>query len=131
MTSVDLHEALCPDNSSSSDMLALNVPSTVDGSAREFFVSFTDEVYRSISTSDRMADSACRRVRRDAVIEDVMVIMARDEAAALRNYLQVTQPMGHGTVRNWEAWRTFETTLSSKIFTSIPRSARSSSPNYR
>ncbi|KAH9954364.1 hypothetical protein BGW80DRAFT_1476665 [Lactifluus volemus] len=29
-------------------------------------------------------------------------IMAGDEAAALRNYLQVTQPMEHGLVRNWE-----------------------------
>ena len=28
--------------------------------------------------------------------------MVGDEAAALRNYLQVTQPMEHGIVRNWE-----------------------------
>ena len=28
--------------------------------------------------------------------------MVGDEAAALRNYLQVTQPMEHGVVRNWE-----------------------------
>jgi actin-related protein len=28
--------------------------------------------------------------------------MAGDEAAALRNYLQVTPPMEHGLVRNWE-----------------------------
>jgi actin-related protein 2 len=35
----------------------------------------------------------------DAIIKDIMV---GDEAAALRNYLQVTQPMEHGIVRNWE-----------------------------
>jgi actin-related protein len=34
----------------------------------------------------------------DAVIEDII----GDEAAALRNYLQVTPPMEHGIVRNWE-----------------------------
>ena len=28
--------------------------------------------------------------------------MVGDEAAELRNYLQVTQPMEHGIVRNWE-----------------------------
>jgi hypothetical protein len=35
----------------------------------------------------------------DAIIKDIMV---GDEAAALRNYLQITQPMEHGIVRNWE-----------------------------
>ncbi|KAH9952775.1 hypothetical protein BGW80DRAFT_1522358 [Lactifluus volemus] len=35
----------------------------------------------------------------DAVIKDIMV---GDEAAALRNYQQVTPPMEHGIVRNWE-----------------------------
>jgi actin-related protein 2 len=34
-----------------------------------------------------------------AVIKDIMI---GDEAAANRNYLQVTQPMEHGIVRNWE-----------------------------
>ena len=34
-----------------------------------------------------------------AVIKDIMI---GDEAAAQRNYLQVTQPMEHGIVRNWE-----------------------------
>ena len=34
-----------------------------------------------------------------AIIKDIMV---GDEAAAHRNYLQVTQPMEHGIVRNWE-----------------------------
>lgn len=34
-----------------------------------------------------------------AVIKDVMI---GDEAAENRNYLQVTQPMEHGIVRNWE-----------------------------
>jgi hypothetical protein len=34
-----------------------------------------------------------------AVIKDIMV---GDEAAESRNYLQVTQPMEHGIVRNWE-----------------------------
>jgi actin-related protein 2 len=34
-----------------------------------------------------------------AKIKDIMV---GDEAAANRNYLQVTQPMEHGIVRNWE-----------------------------
>ncbi|OJA15232.1 hypothetical protein AZE42_07982 [Rhizopogon vesiculosus] len=34
-----------------------------------------------------------------AVIKDIMV---GDEAAENRNYLQVTQPMEHGIVRNWE-----------------------------
>ena len=34
-----------------------------------------------------------------AVIKDIMI---GDEAAAHRNYLQVTQPMEHGIVRNWE-----------------------------
>ena len=34
-----------------------------------------------------------------AVIKDIMV---GDEAAEHRNYLQVTQPMEHGIVRNWE-----------------------------
>ena len=33
------------------------------------------------------------------VIKDIMV---GDEAAENRNYLQVTQPMEHGIVRNWE-----------------------------
>jgi actin-related protein 2 len=33
------------------------------------------------------------------VIKDIMV---GDEAAANRTYLQVTQPMEHGIVRNWE-----------------------------
>jgi actin-related protein 2 len=28
--------------------------------------------------------------------------MVGDEAAALRNYLQISQPMEHGVVRNWE-----------------------------
>lgn len=34
-----------------------------------------------------------------AVIKDIMV---GDEAAENRNYLQITQPMEHGIVRNWE-----------------------------
>ncbi|CAA7265160.1 unnamed protein product [Cyclocybe aegerita] len=34
-----------------------------------------------------------------AVIKDIMI---GDEAAANRNYLQVTQPMEHGIVKNWE-----------------------------
>ncbi|KAG1797400.1 uncharacterized protein HD556DRAFT_1233277, partial [Suillus plorans] len=34
-----------------------------------------------------------------AVIKDIMV---GDEAAENRNYLQVTQPMEHGIVHNWE-----------------------------
>jgi len=34
-----------------------------------------------------------------AAIKDIMV---GDEAAENRNYLQVTQPMEHGIVRNWE-----------------------------
>ena len=33
------------------------------------------------------------------IIKDIMV---DDEAAALRNYLQVTRPMEHGIVRKWE-----------------------------
>lgn len=33
------------------------------------------------------------------MIKDVMI---GDEAAENRNYLQVTQPMEHGIVRNWE-----------------------------
>ncbi|KAL0568645.1 Actin-related protein 2 [Marasmius crinis-equi] len=37
-----------------------------------------------------------------AQIKDLMV---GDEAAANRNYLQVTQPMEHGIVRNWEDMR--------------------------
>lgn len=39
------------------------------------------------------------RVAGSAVIKDVMI---GDEAAENRNYLQVTQPMEHGIVRNWE-----------------------------
>lgn len=34
-----------------------------------------------------------------AIIKDIMV---GDEAAQNRNYLQVTQPMEHGIVKNWE-----------------------------
>ncbi|KAF8196871.1 Actin/actin-like protein [Mycena galopus ATCC 62051] len=34
-----------------------------------------------------------------AIIKDIMV---GDEAAENRNYLQITQPMEHGIVRNWE-----------------------------
>jgi len=34
-----------------------------------------------------------------AVIKDIMI---GDEAAQNRNYLQVTQPMEHGIVKNWE-----------------------------
>lgn len=34
-----------------------------------------------------------------AVIKDIMI---GDEAAENRNYLQVTQPMEHGIVKNWE-----------------------------
>ena len=37
-----------------------------------------------------------------AVIKDIMV---GDEAAENRNYLQVSQPMEHGIVRNWEDMR--------------------------
>lgn len=33
------------------------------------------------------------------IIKDIMV---GDEAAEARNFLQVTQPMEHGIVRNWE-----------------------------
>ena len=39
------------------------------------------------------------RVARSAVTKDVMI---GDEAFENRNYLQVTQPMEHGIVRNWE-----------------------------
>ena len=39
------------------------------------------------------------RVGGSTVIKDVMI---GDEAAENRNYLQVTQPMEHGIVRNWE-----------------------------
>ncbi|KAH7106172.1 actin binding protein [Auriculariales sp. MPI-PUGE-AT-0066] len=35
----------------------------------------------------------------DTVIKDIMV---GDEAAEMRNFLQVSQPMEHGIVRNWE-----------------------------
>jgi hypothetical protein len=34
-----------------------------------------------------------------SIIKDIMV---GDEAASARNFLQVTQPMEHGIVRNWE-----------------------------
>ena len=34
-----------------------------------------------------------------SIIKDIMI---GDEAAAARNFLQVTQPMEHGIVRNWE-----------------------------
>lgn len=34
-----------------------------------------------------------------AIIKDIMI---GDEAAENRNYLQVTQPMEHGIVKNWE-----------------------------
>ena len=39
------------------------------------------------------------RVAGSAVIKDVMF---GDEAAENRNYLQVTQPLEHGIIRNWE-----------------------------
>ncbi|OCB86316.1 Actin/actin-like protein [Sanghuangporus baumii] len=38
----------------------------------------------------------------DAVIKDIMV---GDEAATARSYLQISQPMEHGIVRNWEDMR--------------------------
>lgn len=34
-----------------------------------------------------------------SVIKDIMI---GDEAASARNFLQITQPMEHGIVRNWE-----------------------------
>jgi actin-related protein 2 len=39
------------------------------------------------------------RVAGSAVIKDLMI---GDEAAQNRTYLQITQPMEHGIVRNWE-----------------------------
>jgi hypothetical protein len=39
------------------------------------------------------------RVASGAEIRDIMV---GDEASEFRNYLQITQPMEHGIVRNWE-----------------------------
>jgi actin-related protein 2 len=39
------------------------------------------------------------RVSGNSIIKDIMV---GDEAAENRNFLQVTQPMEHGIVRNWE-----------------------------
>lgn len=37
--------------------------------------------------------------------EEIHDIMVGDEAAKLRNYLQVTQPMEHGVVRDFEDMR--------------------------
>jgi actin-related protein 2 len=42
------------------------------------------------------------RVANAAAIKDIMV---GDEASEFRNYLQITQPMEHGIVRNWEDMR--------------------------
>jgi hypothetical protein len=39
------------------------------------------------------------RVNANSIIKDIMI---GDEAAENRNFLQVTQPMEHGIVRNWE-----------------------------
>lgn len=39
------------------------------------------------------------RVANGAEIKDIMV---GDEASEFRNYLQITQPMEHGIVRNWD-----------------------------
>lgn len=39
------------------------------------------------------------RVNTNSIIKDIMI---GDEAAENRNFLQVTQPMEHGIVRNWE-----------------------------
>lgn len=39
------------------------------------------------------------RVNANSIIKDIMV---GDEAAQNRNFLQVTQPMEHGIVKNWE-----------------------------
>jgi actin-related protein 2 len=39
------------------------------------------------------------RVNANSIIKDIMI---GDEAAENRNFLQVTQPMEHGIVKNWE-----------------------------
>ena len=39
------------------------------------------------------------RINTNSIIKDIMI---GDEAAENRNFLQVTQPMEHGIVRNWE-----------------------------
>ena len=39
------------------------------------------------------------RVNASSIIKDIMI---GDEAAQNRNFLQVTQPMEHGIVKNWE-----------------------------
>lgn len=46
-----------------------------------------------------------------AVIKDIMV---GDEAAENRNYLQVTQPMEHGIVRDWEDMKHLEPPMNPK-----------------
>lgn len=38
----------------------------------------------------------------DAVIKDIMI---GDEAEQYRNYLQITQPLEHGIIKNWEDMR--------------------------
>nr|AHC00626.1 beta-actin [Ganoderma lucidum] len=58
---------------------------------------FPEHVFPSIV--GRPILRAEERVAGSAVIKDVMI---GDEAAENRNYLQVTQPMEHGIVRNWE-----------------------------
>ncbi|KAJ3006996.1 hypothetical protein NUW54_g3723 [Trametes sanguinea] len=58
---------------------------------------FPEHVFPSIV--GRPILRAEERVTGSAIIKDVMI---GDEAAENRNYLQVTQPMEHGIVRNWE-----------------------------
>ncbi|EJC97505.1 Actin/actin-like protein [Fomitiporia mediterranea MF3/22] len=49
----------------------------------------------------------------DAVIKDIMV---GDEAAEARTYLQISQPMEHGIIRNWEDMRhLWDYTFSTKL----------------
>jgi hypothetical protein len=42
---------------------------------------------------------------RDAAVAEIKDIMVGDEAAALRNYLQITQPMEHGIVKDFDDMR--------------------------
>jgi actin-related protein 2 len=88
------------DSLSKSDMLVLTFPNTVRSDLIYYvphasfkFVVFPSIVGRPILRAEERVSTGA------AVIKDIMI---GDEAAENRNFLQVTQPMEHGIVRNWE-----------------------------
>lgn len=107
MISVDAPDILPWFSSSKSDMLAPTFPNTVSTipPSKEETSRFSKKGNQTLIIISVFPSVIGRPILRaeervgDAIIKDIMV---GDEAAGLRNYLQITQPMEHGIVRNWE-----------------------------